>query len=62
MIVSTNYKVGDSILVRGSQDYWRIVAIHVSFYSKSTGVCYDIQKDDGRRMVIKEQNIIKLVT
>ena len=62
MVLSTNYKVGDLILVRGSKDYWRIIAIHVSFYNKSTSVCYDIQKDNGRRRVVQEHNIVKLVS
>ena len=61
MVVSTSYRVEDSILVKGSQDFWKITAVHISLFSKTASVVYDIQKEDGRRMMIQESSIVRLI-
>lgn len=61
MIVQTNYEVGDLVLTKGSQDYWKVIAIHISLHNKSTGIHYDIQSRCGKRIVIQEPGIIKRV-
>jgi hypothetical protein len=62
MMISTSYEVGNLILIKGSKEHWKIIAIHVSLYDISYSVYYDVQKKDNCRRLVKEHIIIGLVS
>lgn len=62
MTVETKYNIGNLISIRGSTEVWRIVALHVSSYSKNVSVFYDVQSENGRRSMTQETRVEKLIS
>ena len=58
----TKCKVGDLVSVRESQAIWRVIAIHISAFTQNGyTIVYDLESDDNKRVVMKQDHIVEVL-
>lgn len=58
MEIRLKHKVGDFVTLIRNEQIWRVIAIHISAYTKNhMDIIYDLQDERGRRIITQEQKI-----
>ena len=58
MKVETKCEIGDMVVVKNSNEIWKVIALHLSARAVNhCSIIYDLKNQEGRRIISPEKNI-----